>query len=143
MVPDNNGKMTKRDNFISLKILVANSPAEPEVKARLEAFIDREIELIGQRAEKQKKYQKKHDAAHDALSDSIYSLLKDSVKPMALRDIASKIQDATPQKVTYRLSKMYDEGLITKETKSIDTENGKRRATVYCINNAVYTTFAD
>ena len=139
MVPDNNSKITKRDNFISLKTLVINSSAEPDVKARLEAFIDREIELIGQRAEKQKKYQKIHDAAHDELSDGIFNLLLHSSSELTLRDIAEKIEGATPQKVTYRLSKMYDEGFITKETKSIDTPNGKRRATVYMASKDLHS----
>ena len=133
-----NVKITKKDNFNMLYDLVSNAGLDNETEARLHTFIDHELELMNQRAEKQKKYQKKHDAAHDALSDSIFELLKDSDVPMALRDIASKIQDATPQKVTYRLSKMYDEGLILKETKSIDTENGKRRATVYCVNTTPY-----
>lgn len=139
MTSDNNSKITKRDNFIFLKTLVANSSAEPDVKARLEAFIDREIELIGQRAEKQKKYQKKHDAAHDELSDGIFNLLLHSSSELTLRDIAEKIEGATPQKVTYRLSKMYDEGFIAKETKSIDTPNGKRRATVYTASKDLHS----
>lgn len=127
-----NIKYTKRDNFSDIRDYIErDGDLDPETHDRWLAFIDRELELIGQRVEKQKKYQKKHDAAHDELSDSIFNLLLHSEAPMTLRDIANKIEDATPQKVTYRLSKMYDEGFITKETKSIDTENGKRRATIY------------
>ena len=129
-----NVKITKRDNYNTLYEIVSNASLDPEVEARLHAFIDRELELMNQRTEKQKKYQKNHDAAHDALSDGIFALLQHSPTPLTLRDIAAKVEGATTQKATYRLSKMYDEGFVLKETQSINTENGKRRATVYWLN---------
>ena len=135
-----NIKYTKRDNFSDIRDYIErDGDLDPETQDRWLAFIDRELELMGQRIEKQKKYQKIHDAAHDELSDGIFNLLLHSSSELTLRDIAEKIEGATPQKVTYRLSKMYDEGFITKETKSIDTPNGKRRATVYMASKDLHS----
>lgn len=125
-------KITKKDNYMELRAIVDHTFIDGnKVKDRLIAFIDRELMLMEQRAEKQKKYQKKHDAAHDELSAQITNVLLSSEVPLTLRDIANKIEGSTPQKLTYRLSKMYDIGDIIKATVTVDTPNGKRRATTY------------
>ena len=71
-----NIKYTKRDNFSDIRDYIErDGDLDPETQARWLTFIDRELELMGQRVEKQKKYQKIHDAAHDELSDGIFNLL--------------------------------------------------------------------
>ena len=125
-------KITKRDNYNTLYEIVSNAGLDPEVETRLHAFIDHELELMAARNEKAKQYQKKHNAAEDELSQAIFTLLQKSDTPMSTREICAKIEGATPQKVTYRMSKLFDQGRVTKETQSSKDEAGvTRRATLY------------
>lgn len=127
-------KITKRDNYNTLYEIVSNAGLDAEVEQRLHAFIDHELELMAQRNEKAKKYQKQHNAADDAMTNMICEVLGDASEAMTIPDIVSKIVDATPQKVTYRLSKLYDAGKITKETQTVKMDGSPaRRMTFYAM----------
>lgn len=127
----NEVKITKRDNFNTLYELVSNAGLDAETEDRLHAFIDHELELMAQRAEKSKKYQKAHKASDDAMTDAIMKVLTDADTPICIADIVSKIEDASAQKVTYRLGKLFKDDKITKDTQTVKTDKGNRRVTFY------------
>ena len=133
MATDVNPKITKRDNFNTLYELVSNAGLDTETETRLHDFIDHELELMTQRAEKSKKYQKAHTAADDAMTDAIMDVLSNSTDPICISDIVDKIQDASAQKVTYRLGKLFKSDKIIKDTKTIKTDAGSRRVTFYAV----------
>lgn len=124
-------KITKKDNYNTLYELVSNAGLDKETEDRLHAFIDRELELMAQRAEKSKKYQKEHNASTDEMSDMIWKIIADADAPVTVSDIVPKVVDATPQKVVYRLGQLYKDGKINKETKNIKTEDITRKVTYY------------
>ena len=131
-------KITKKDNYLCLREMVAlDGHLDNETQDRLLNFIDHELELMDARTEKAKKYQREHNAADDDMSKAIYSILLTADAPMSLADIAAKVKDATPQKVTYRLSKLYDNGFIKKETHNFKPEGSamNKRVTVYQLIN--------
>lgn len=126
-------KITKRDNYNTLYELVSNAGLDPADEERLHAFIDHELELMAQRAEKSKQYQKAHKASDDAMTDAIMQVLSDSAEPICIADIVDKIDDASAQKVTYRLGKLFKSDKIVKDTQTIKTDKGNRRVTFYAI----------
>lgn len=127
-------KITKKDNFNALYDLVSNAGLDTETETRLHDFIDHEIELINQRAEKSKNYQKAHKASDDAMTDTILEVLRDADAPMTVADIVGKVIDSTPQKVVYRLGKLFKSDAITKETKSVKVGDGPaRKVTFYSV----------
>lgn len=129
-----NTKITKRDNYNDLYNLVSNAGLDAETETRLHDFIDHELELMAQRAEKSKQYQKAHKAADDAMTDMICDVLSNSETAMTVPDIVAKIVDSTPQKVVYRLGKLFKDGKITKDTRSIKVEDSPaRKVTFYTI----------
>ena len=133
MVTDVNPKITKRDNYNTLYELVSNAGLDTETETRLHDFIDHELELMAQRAEKSKKYQKAHKAADDAMTDAIMDVLSNSTDPICISDIVDKIQDASAQKVTYRLGKLFKSDKIVKDIRTIKTDAGNRRVTFYAV----------
>ena len=131
---ENAPKITKRDNYNALYDLVSNAGLDQETEERLHAFIDHELELMTQRAEKSKKYQQAHKATDDAMTDAIMEVLRDADVPMTVADIVGKVIDSTPQKVVYRLGKLFKDNSITKETKSVKVgDNPARKVTFYTV----------
>ena len=133
MATDN--KITKRDNYNTLRDMVAlDSTLSNEEQDRLLAFIDHELELMSQRAEKSKKYQKEHKAESDAMTDLIIDTLANADTALSVADIVGKITDGTPQKIVYRLGTLFKAGRITKDTRTIKTEGAPaRRVTYYAL----------
>lgn len=131
---ENAPKITKRDNYNALYDLVSSAGLDQETEERLHAFIDHELELMAQRAEKSKKYQQAHKATDDAMTDAIMEVLRDADAPMTVADIVGKVIDSTPQKVVYRLGKLFKDNSITKETKSVKVgDNPARKVTFYTV----------
>ena len=129
----NEVKITKRDNFNTLYELVSNAGLDAETEDRLHSFIDHELELMAQRAEKSKKYQKAHKASDDAMTDAIMKVLSDATEPICIADIVGKIEDASAQKVTYRLGKLFKDDKIVKDTQTVKSDKGNRRVTFYSV----------
>ena len=71
--------------------------------------------------------------ADDAMTDAIMDVLSNSTDPICISDIVDKIQDASAQKVTYRLGKLFKSDKIIKDTKTIKTDAGSRRVTFYAV----------
>ena len=127
-------KITKKDNYNTLYELVSNAGLDTETEERLHAFIDHELELIAQRAEKSKKYQHEHNAVSDAMTDMIVATVTNADKPLTVADIVPKVTDATNQKVVYRLGQLFKNGIITKDTQTLKDDNTPaRRVTYYSI----------
>ena len=124
-------KITKKDNYNTLYDLVSNAGLDTETEDRLHAFIDHEIELMMQRAEKSKQYQREHKATNDAMTDAIMDVLGKAVDPMSVADIVDHVEGASNQKVVYRLGQLFKDGKITKDTQSIKDDAGSRKVTYY------------
>lgn len=130
-------KITKKDCYNTLRDLVKNTmfSADADISAdKLLSFIDHEIELIDQRAEKSKKYQQEHKATDDAMTDMIMEVLSDSDSALTVPDIVAKVVDSTPQKIVWRLGKLFKDGKINKDTQTVKLEGSpSRRVTFYSI----------
>lgn len=120
-------KYTKRDNYNILRDLVLAQGYNNDLQDRLVGFIDHELELMTQRAEKSKKYQKTHKADQDAMTDMVMDVLTNADSAMTIPDIVSKIIDSTPQKITYRLGKLVDAGRVSKQVQTVKVEGANSR----------------
>lgn len=134
-------KFTKRANYEDLLTLIvdafnANLITEEE-DARLAEFLTHEIEQLDKRAASAKKYAKKNSKATDELADAIMGALTAENQTIPEIVDAVKAADAestiTPQKATYRLTKLVEAGAIIRETVSVknEGEKGSRRVNVY------------
>jgi len=128
-------KITKKDNYNTLRELVSQAhDLSNEDQDRLLSFIDHEVELIDQRAEKSKKYQQEHKAETDIMTDMIVDVLKESTAALSVSDIVAKIVDSTPQKVVYRLGKLFKDGRIVKNTQNVKVDGSSaRKVTFYSV----------
>ena len=126
-------KITKKDNYAELRECVMDHMDwfEDGVATRLIEFIDHEVELLDKRAEDAKKYAKKSQKATDAMATNIMEVLMDANgELMTIPDIVNKMSpelEATPQKITYRLSTMIKSGDVVKESVSIKEEGKNAR----------------
>lgn len=134
-------KFTKRANYEDLLTLIvdafnANLITEEE-DARLAEFLTHEIEQLDKRAASAKKYAKKNSKATDELADAIMGVLTGDNQTIPEIVDAVKAVNAesaiTPQKATYRLTKLVEAGAVIRETVSIknEGEKGSRRVNVY------------
>lgn len=134
-------KFTKRANYEDLLTLIvdafnANLITEEE-DARLAEFLTHEIEQLDKRAASAKKYAKKNSKATDELADAIMGALTAENQTIPEIVDAVKAADAestiTPQKATYRLTKLVEAGAVIRETVPIknEGEKGSRRVNVY------------
>lgn len=134
-------KITKRDNYNSLIALlndaISAGTIETEDANRLTDFINHEIEQLDKRAASAKKYAKKNSKATDELTDAIIAILTDEPKTIPEIVEAVKAADAentiSPQKATYRLTKLVESGTVVRETVSMknEGEKGSRRVNTY------------
>ena len=137
-------KITKRDNYNTLLALLPEmlnaGMIDSAEDAQLAEFLNKELENLDKRAANAKKYAAKNKASADALTEAALDVLTETDAYMTIPQIVAAINangenaDATPQKLTYRLSKLVETGSIEKETKSIK-EEGKtaRKVNVYRI----------
>lgn len=134
-------KITKRANYETLLTLIvdafnANLITEEE-DARLAEFLTHEIEQLDKRAASAKKYAKKNSKATDELADAImYVLTGDNQTIPEIVDAVKAVNAEsaiTPQKATYRLTKLVEAGAVIRETVSVknEGEKGSRRVNVY------------
>lgn len=134
-------KFTKRANYEDLLTLIvdafnANLITEEE-DARLAEFLTHEIEQLDKRAASAKKYAKKNSKATDELADAIMGALTADNQTIPEIVDAVKAVNAesaiTPQKATYRLTKLVEAGAVIRETVSVknEGEKGSRRVNVY------------
>lgn len=116
-------KKTKVVYFTELKDIVTNALGTEAAGEYLD-FIDRELGALEKRRANQKAREDKRKAENDEMARAILDMLTD--EPATNADILEEINDpeATPAKITARLSKLAREGLVAKETIKVD---GKKR----------------
>lgn len=94
------------------------------------AFAQHEIDLLDSRAAKAKETKAKKAAEPDALADAVLEALTDKFQTAS--DIATAInsEDATVNKVMFRLNTLVDAGLATKDDIKVgkNTRKGFKRA---------------
>lgn len=129
-------KITKRDNYNSLRELVENTYMPNDVQDRLLAFIDHEIEQLDKRAASAKKYAKKTAKAEDALATEIDLFLHEQAEPVTIANIVAGLDEnlnATAQKVSYRLTKMVEQGTVAKSQVTIKEDGKSRKINAYAL----------
>lgn len=117
-------KMTKKDWFEELKGIVEAS--EYAQKGEAVAFIDAQIELLDNKAEKAKVRAAAKKAETDELKAVVASLLTEELQTADV--IAAKIEDedVSKQKVVSRLTALVKDGVAVKE--QIKVEKDKKMA---------------
>jgi hypothetical protein len=117
-------KMTKKDWFEELKGIVEAS--EYAQKDEAVAFIDAQIELLDNKAEKAKVRAAAKKAETDELKAVVASLLTEELQTADV--IAAKIEDedVSKQKVVSRLTALVKDGVAVKE--QIKVEKDKKMA---------------
>ena len=117
-------KMTKKDWFEELKGIVEAS--EYAQKDEAVAFIDAQIELLDNKAEKAKVRAAAKKAETDELKAIVASLLTEELQTADV--IAAKIEgeDISKQKVVSRLTALVKDGVAVKE--QIKVEKDKKMA---------------
>lgn len=132
-------KITKRDNFATLRSMVETADISNEEMDRLLIFIDHEVEQLDKRSANSKKYAKKTAAATDALTELVRTALALNSDPKTIAQIVTLINDATEgvataQKVTYRLTQLVKSGEAEKSTISVkDGDGPARRVNAYAL----------
>ena len=108
-------KVTKRDYFAGIKVIIENSGAAN--KDELVAFIDREVELLNKRNASRTGKPTKKQAENEALVEHIYDVLvdlKEAATINAIQDADEMLSDLSGQKVSALLKKLVDAGRVVK-----------------------------
>ena len=115
-------KRTKAQLFNALKDIVIAT--EVDNQDEFIQFIDNELAILDKRKATAKARQAKKRAEGDELTKIVYNALTD--KPKTNTDIIEEINDetVTAAKVTARLTKLINQGLVEKQILKID---GKKR----------------
>lgn len=115
-------KRTKVQLFNALKDIVIAT--EVDNRDEFIQFIDNELAILDKRKATAKARQAKKKAEGDELTKIVYNALTD--EPMTNTDIIEKINDeaVTAAKVTARLTKLINQGMVEKQILKID---GKKR----------------
>ena len=118
-------KITKKDNFNSLIELADKAGREDLVE-----FLNKEIASLEKKAAKAKAAAAEKRAAGDELKDVIASALTSEFASIA--DITAKVagEDVTSAKVSYRLTKLVEDGVAEKTEITIKEEGKKARKQV-------------
>lgn len=111
-------KITKTQMFEAIKAIIEASEA-PE-KEEMVAFIDHQVELIANKAEKAKAKAATKKAEGDALRVAVQAALTEEAK--LIDDITAQVEgeDVTRSKVTARLTQLVKAGIAVKEEIKID-----------------------
>lgn len=116
-------KITKFDMFNSLKELVTTSvEIDEETKVAYTEFIEKELASLEKRKESAQKRAAAQKEASDALTENILTVIKNAVDVVLVDDIVNAFDspEITRNKVTARLGKLVNGGLITKEVIKVD-----------------------
>ena len=130
-------KITKRENYEMLLTLLPEmlnaGMIDSAEDAQLAEFLNKELENLDKRAANAKKYASKKKAEADSLMELVNSILNEHEGAMTIPEIVAKANEldpeaqATPQKLTYRLNKLVEDGLAVKNQVSIKTEGKPAR----------------
>ena len=106
-------KVTKRDYFEGLKVIVEASGADNAVE--LLEFIDKELELLAKRNATRTKTKKQVE--NERLAEEMYEVMKargEALDINAIKELDEEFADFNPQKVSAILKKLVDAGRVTK-----------------------------
>ena len=130
-------KITKRENYEMLLTLLPEmlnaGMIDSAEDAQLAEFLNKELAALDKRAANAKKYASKKKAEADSLMELVNSILNENEGAMTIPEIVAKANEldpeiqATPQKLTYRLNKLVEDGLAVKNQVSIKTEGKPAR----------------
>lgn len=117
-----NKKLTKKDYYGMLKDIILTSDVDN--KEELEAFIDRQIEIIDNKAEKAKERAAEKKAEGDELRAAIKSVLTEDYQ--SADDILAQLEgeDLSKAKIIARLTQLVNNG--DAEKAQAKTEDGKK-----------------
>lgn len=116
-------KITKAEMFNSLKELVSASTAiDEDTKVAYNEFIDKELASLEKRKESAQRRAAAHKEASDALTEDILTVVKEAANVVLVDDIVAAFDnpEVTRNKITSRLGKLVNSGLITKEVIKVD-----------------------
>lgn len=131
---ENATKKTKAMYFEELRELVLTTVTDAEKQAEYVEFIDKQIEALDKRKAAAAARAEKKKAESDALTDAIYELITDKLVTVDEITVAFDDEEVTRAKVTARLGKLVNAGLIEKEPVRVD---GKKRMAYRRISTAV------
>lgn len=131
---ENATKKTKAMYFEELRELVLTTVIDAEKQAEYVEFIDKQIEALDKRKAAAAARAEKKKAESDALTDAIYELIGDKLVTVDEITVAFDDEEVTRAKVTARLGKLVNAGLIEKEPVRVD---GKKRMAYRRISTAV------
>lgn len=131
---ENATKKTKAMYFEELRELVFTTVIDAEKQAEYVEFIDKQIEALDKRKAAAAARAEKKKAESDALTDAIYELIGDKLVTVDEITVAFNDEEVTRAKVTARLGKLVNAGLIEKEPVRVD---GKKRMAYRRISTAV------
>lgn len=113
-------KITKTQMFAAIKEVIAN--AEVEGKEDMLDFIDKQVELIANKASKAKERAEKKKVEGDALRDAVQAVLTDELQ--LIDDIVAQVEvedmDITRAKVTSRLTQLVKAGIAVRDEIKVD-----------------------
>ena len=121
---ENATKKTKVMYFEELKELVLTTVIDAEKQTEYVEFIDKQIEALEKRKVAAAARAEKKKAESDALTNAIYELITDKLVTVDEITVAFDDEEVTRAKVTARLGKLVNAGLIEKEPVRVD---GKKR----------------
>lgn len=131
---ENATKKTKAMYFEELRELVLTTVTDTEKQAEYVEFIEKQIEALDKRKAAAAARAEKKKAESDALTDAIYELIGDKLVTVDEITVAFDDEEVTRAKVTARLGKLVNAGLIEKEPVRVD---GKKRMAYRRISTAV------
>ena len=131
---ENATKKTKTMYFEELRELVLTTVIDAEKQTEYVEFIDKQIEALDKRKAAAAARAEKKKAESDALTDAIYELIGDKLVTVDEITVAFDDEEVTRAKVTARLGKLVNAGLIEKEPVRVD---GKKRMAYRRISTAV------
>lgn len=134
-----NVKITKRENYETLRDLLAEACRDELITAeeseRLDEFLAHEIEQLDKRAESAKKYAEKKKTDTDPIAEAVETVLTEADHALSLAEIVEQIPadlNASAQKVTYRLTQLVKAEKVVKTSQSFKVEGkGSRKVTFY------------
>lgn len=116
-------KITKADLFNGLKELVASSAAiDEDTKAMFIEGLDKELASLEKRKESAQKRAAANKEASDALTEEILAVVKNSNDTIFVDDIVNALDNSevTRNKVTARLGKLVNSGVVVKEVIKVE-----------------------
>lgn len=123
-----NKKTTKKENFITLKVILDMEAANHPKHDELIEFLNKEIAALEKKAADAKARAEKNRAAGDQLKEEIFMALHEE-DFLTTTEIVKLVDNAalTPQKATARLTQLVEAGAVEKEeVKRPDPSNAEK-----------------